>query len=256
MSFFNKMLASIGIGAAKVNTILVNDRLVAGDEVSGRVVILGGKVEQEIDEIYLSIMTSYEKEIDDRKIRQEATVGKFRLTERFTIGINEEKEVPFSFELPIDTPVTLGKTKVWVQTGLDIKMAMDPSDRDYIDVYPYPLMSKFLNAVTDLGFRLREVESQAAPYHTRGRLPFIQEFEFVPTKGQFRGRLDELEVVFVGGERDKLDVYLQIDRRANGLGGLFSEMMNMDETKLHLTITNDDSFSLPAKIQQIISQYS
>lgn len=33
MSFFDKMFASVGIGAAKVDTILTNDRLIAGDEV-------------------------------------------------------------------------------------------------------------------------------------------------------------------------------------------------------------------------------
>lgn len=256
MSFFDKMFASVGIGAAKVDTILNNDKLVAGDEVSGRVLIQGGKTEQDIDEIYLKIVTSYERERDDKKIREECVIGKFRLTERFTIKANEKKEFPFSFELPIDTPVSYGKTRVWVETGLDIKNAIDPSDRDYIDVHPSQLMSKFLNAVTDLGFRLREVDCEAAPYHLRRRLPFVQEFEFVATKGEFRGRLDELEVIFLETSQDRIDVLLQVDRRPTGLGGLFSEMLNLDETNLRLTITTEDIFSLPEKIQQILRKYS
>lgn len=256
MSFFDKMFASVGIGAAKVDTILINDRLIAGDEVSGKVSIQGGKIDQDIDEIYLKVMTSYEREKDDKKIHEECVIGKFRLTEKFTIHANEKKEIPFSFYLPIDTPVSYGRTRVWVETGLDIKNAVDPSDRDYIDVHPSQLMSKFLNAVADLGFRLREVDCEAAPYNLKRRLPFVQEFEFVATKGEFRGHLDELEVVFLETSENRIDVLLQVDRRPRGLGGIFSEMLNLDETNLRLTFTTEDSSILKEKIQQILRTHS
>lgn len=256
MSFFDKMFASVGIGAAKVDTILTNDRLIAGDEVSGKVVIQGGKVEQDIDEIYLKVITSYERERDDKKFREECVVGKYRLTERFTIGVNEKKEVPFSFDLPIDTPVSYGKTRVWVETGLDIKNAIDPSDRDYIDVHPSTLMSQLLNAVTDLGFRLREVDCEAAPYQLKRRLPFVQEFEFVATKGEFRGRLDELEVVFLETNQDRMEILLQVDRRPTGLGSLFSEMLNLDETNLRLTVTSSEIHLINEKLLQILRRHS
>lgn len=256
MSFFDKMFASVGIGAAKVDTILTNDRLIAGDEVSGKVVIQGGKVEQDIDEIYLKVITSYERERDDKKFREECVVGKYRLTERFTIGVNEKKEVPFSFDLPIDTPVSYGKTRVWVETGLDIKNAIDPSDRDYIDVHPSTLMSQLLNAVTDLGFRLREVDCEAAPYQLKRRLPFVQEFEFVATKGEFRGRLDELEVVFLETNQDRMEIFLQVDRRPTGLGSLFSEMLNLDETNLRLTVTSSEIHLINEKLLQILRRHS
>ncbi|NSL50874.1 sporulation protein [Calidifontibacillus erzurumensis] len=256
MSFLDKMFASIGIGAAKVDTILANDRLVAGDEVNGRIVIQGGKIDQDVDDIYLKVMTSYEQEIDDKKVHKECVVGKFRLTERFTIKAKEKREVPFSFELPIDTPISYGKTRVWVETGLDIKNAIDPSDRDYIEVHPSPLMSKVFNAVTDLGFRLREVECEAAPFHARRRLPFVQEFEFVPTKGEFRGRLDELEIIFLETNRNYLELLIQVDRKARSIGGLLSEMLNLDETNLRLTITNDNAHNIKDMLYQVIKKYS
>lgn len=256
MSFFDKILASVGIGAAKVDTILNNDRLIAGDEVSGKVVIQGGKIEQEIDEIYLKLITRYERERDDKKIKEECIIGKFRLTDKFTVGANEKKEVPFSFILPIDTPVSYGKTRVWVETGLDIKNAIDPSDRDYMDVHPSALMNQLIHSITDLGFRLREVDCEAAPYHLRRRLPFVQEFEFVATKGEFRGRLDELEIVFLETSEDHLEILLQVDRRPTGLGSLFSEMLNLDETHLRLTITKDDSQNIKEKILQILRKHS
>ncbi|WP_102348530.1 sporulation protein [Bacillus sp. Marseille-P3661] len=256
MSFFGKMFASIGIGSAKVDTVLANDKLTPGEEIKGKVVVKGGNVQQEIDEIYLSVVTFYEREVNDKKVKEETVIGKYRLSERFSINQNETQEIPFSFMLPIDTPVTLGKTKVWVQTGLDIKMAIDPADRDYIEVNAHPLMNAFLNTVTDLGFRLREVEVQAAPRHIRGRLPFLQEFEFVPISGEFRGRLDELEVVFISIRPDQMDVLLQVDRRANNLGGLFSEMLNMDETNLKISVSKEDIPYLKQKLENLIRQYS
>ena len=54
MSFFNKVFASVGIGAAKVDTKLEKDRVMPGEEVRGIVEIRGGNTEQNIDDIYLS----------------------------------------------------------------------------------------------------------------------------------------------------------------------------------------------------------
>ena len=68
MSFFNKVLASVGIGAATVDTKLERDQVVPGEEIKGIVEIRGGNVEQKIDDIYLSVNTQYVKESDDRKV--------------------------------------------------------------------------------------------------------------------------------------------------------------------------------------------
>ncbi|MNR46493.1 Sporulation-control protein spo0M [compost metagenome] len=59
-------------------------------------------------------------------------------------------------------------------------------------------------------------------------MPFVQEFEFVPTS-QFRGQLDELEILFFPDE-DGVDLLLQIDRKARGLAGLFAEATGTDES--------------------------
>ncbi|MEF1229208.1 sporulation protein, partial [Vibrio fortis] len=46
---FKKLKASLGIGAAKVDTVLDNIEVFQGGELSGNVHILGGDVEQQID---------------------------------------------------------------------------------------------------------------------------------------------------------------------------------------------------------------
>lgn len=256
MSFFNKVFASVGIGAASVDTKLEKDTYMPGETVQGIVEIKGGKIDQQIDEIYLSLNTTYLRESDDRKYNVTATIDRFRITTPFTIRSNEKREIPFTFQLPYDTPLSIGRSKVWVTTGLDIKGGVDPSDKDYVKVIPNQLMSAVFNAVDHLGFRIREADCEEAPRRLRGRLPFVQEFEFVPTSGPFRGKLDELEVVFLSVGNGTLDLMFQVDRRARGLSGLFSEAMGMDETNVRLTVTSADLPNLQQKIQSVIQRYS
>jgi sporulation-control protein len=256
MSFFNKVFASVGIGSAAVDTKLEKDTYMPGETVNGVVEIKGGKIDQQVDEIYLTLNTTYLRESDDKKYTVTAAIEKFRLTTPFVIRANEKKDIPFSFQLPLDTPLSIGRSKIWVTTGLDIKGGVDPSDKDYLKVVPNSLMSAVFNAIDNLGFRIREADCEEAPRRLRGRLPFVQEFEFVPIAGLFRGRLDELEVVFFPSGNGMLDIMFQVDRRARGLSGLFSEAMGADETNVRLSVSNADIPNLQQKIQSVIQRYS
>ncbi|MGF6948775.1 sporulation-control protein [Neobacillus sp. B4I6] len=256
MSFFNKVFASVGIGSAAVDTKLEKDTYMPGETVNGVVEIKGGKIDQQVDEIYLTLNTTYLRESDDKKYTVTAAIEKFRLTTPFVIRANEKKDIPFSFQLPLDTPLSIGRSKIWVTTGLDIKGGVDPSDKDYLKVVPNSLMSAVFNAIDNLGFRIREADCEEAPRRLRGRLPFVQEFEFVPIAGLFRGRLDELEVVFFPSGNGMLDIMFQVDRRARGLSGLFSEAMGADETNVRLSVSNADIPNLQQKIQSAIQRYS
>lgn len=256
MSFFNKILASVGIGSATVDTKLEKEQIVLGEEMKGIVEIRGGSTDQRIDDIYLAVNTQYIKESDDKEYYVTASIERFRLAAAFTVGANERREIPFSFTLPLDTPVTVGRTKVWITTGLDIKNAIDPSDKDYIEVLPNALLNGVLNSLSQLGFRLREVECEQASYRMRKRLPFIQEFEFVPISGSFRGRLDELELVFMPHTHTSADLFFQVDRKARGLGGFLSEALDMDETNLRISITENDLPTLTNRLESLIRKYS
>ena len=90
----------------------------------------------------------------------------------------------------------------------------------------------------------------------RKRLPFIQEFEFVPIVGSFKGRLDELELVFIPNTPNSADLLFQIDRKARGLGGLLSEAFEMDETNVRISITERDLLSLTKELDLLIRKHS
>lgn len=253
MSLFNKILASVGIGAATVDTKLYKSTYTVGEQISGVVEIIGGNTEQHIDAIYLSLHTNFEREIDDKKVTDTATLSRILINEPFTIGANEKREIPFTFALPAIVPMTLGKTRVWIHTGLDIKNAVDPTDQDFIEIVPTNLANSVLRAVTSLGFRRRKVDCEQAPHYLRHQTPVVQEFEYTPTDSTYRRYLDELEVVFLNQSEMSVEVLLQVDRRARGLGGFLSEAFDMDESFVRVTIFANDH--IPTKLEQAITRY-
>lgn len=255
MSLFNKMLASVGIGSATVDTKLDKSRYTAGEMIRGNVEITGGNTAQDVDCIYLTLNTTYIREANDTKYTDTAAICKFQVSEPFTIGAGEKKSIPFSFEIPYTTPITAGKTRIWVQTELDIKKAVDPTDKDFIEVDASPLANEVLGAVKRLGFHLREVECEKAPFSLNTPHVFIQEFEFTATNASYRRHLDELEVTFINQSADHIEVLLQIDRRARGLGGFLSEALDMDESFVRLTFTDRDVLSIESTLKQTIERY-
>ena len=231
---FKKLLSSIGVGGARVDTRLHADSFVPGGEVSGETHITGGNDAQTFDRIYLAVNTSYKH--DDSTHGH--TLVEHQVAGRTEIGAGEERSVPFSFRLPYETPLSLGRHGVTVHTGLDIPGAIDPGDDDPVQVSPHPLQQAVLSAAQNLGFGLREAENEYDP-RKGAPLPFVQQLEFRPG-GRYAGRLEELELVFKLSSDDALEVYVELDRRAGGLGGLLESALEMNERFSTLSVTRSD----------------
>ena len=150
----------------------------------------------------------------------------------------------------------MGKTRIWVAIALDIKNAVDPTDKDFLQVRLDKLQDAVLQFISLLGSRIREIECEQTSFRMRQRLPFIQEFEFVPTSGEFRGRLDELELVYRPKSSLTEDLHFQIDRKPRGLGGLLAEALEMDESNIRISISQEDIPIMMQKLQSIIEQYA
>lgn len=256
MSFFNKMLASIGVGSAKVDTKLEKASYAAGEMIQGVVEVYGGNIEQQIDAIFLTLYTTYIKEADDHEYTAKAPIEKFKVSDPFVVNANETKVIPFSFKLPLESPATIGKTKVWVATELDIRSGVDSEDKDYIEIRPSKLAAAILEEVQQLGFRLRKADCEQASYKYRLNVPFIQEFEFVPMSGMFKGKLDELEIVFLSQTESRAVILMQVDRKARGFGGFLAEALDADESHVTMTITQQDLATLDQQLRQTISNYA
>ncbi|OGR06828.1 MAG: hypothetical protein A2511_08405 [Deltaproteobacteria bacterium RIFOXYD12_FULL_50_9] len=253
MSFFKKALSSIGIGSAKVDTVLLQDQVQPGGVLRGRVEVNGGGIEQQIETIYLQVKTKYEIEKNDAKSHVDAVLGEYALTAPFSIKTGEHREFPFELVMPLTIPLSIGHTTIWIQTGLDIKQAVDPTDTDHLHVTADALQITVLNALEQLGLRLHEAKCVEAPHHLR--LPCVQEFEFVPQHGSFRGRLDEVELVFVPQGPNQVDLYLEVDRRKRGLSGFLAEAMDLDETRLRVSVFRGQQ-DIPQMLAQAINRFS
>jgi sporulation-control protein len=245
------MLASVGIGSAKVDTVLEKSAYYPGEEVRGVVRIKGGSVEQHVEGIQLSVMTTYVQEVNDSRINKNAEINSIRVSQPQTIGVEEFKEIPFAFTLPLNTPLTIGRTPVWIKTTADIQSALDPSDADHIQVSPSPYQQVVLDAIDNLGFRLKNGESLYAP-RMRAALPFVQEFEWIPTSGRYRGRLDELELVFLNNRPDGVDLLLQIDRKATGFMSMLAESLDVDESFVRVSFNAGELKAGYSKIADIL----
>lgn len=241
----DRMLARIGVGAATVDTYLSSGAAMPGGTLSGDIIIQGGQVPQAINRLYLQLMTRYKA--DERVhnyVLARATVG-----EPLTVQPEASWTQPFTIELPYTTPLTIGRTPVYLVTGLDLTAAFDPRDTDTIQVTPHPLQQRVLAALHELGFQLWHAEVEHSSHWGRYGSPIVQELEFRPS-GSYSRHLRELEVIF-GLDQAGLDVFIEVDRRARGLGLLF-ESLNEQRTSLRFTLADLERSDWTARIQATI----
>lgn len=243
-----KVLASIGIGNATVDTVLPRDTVQPGETVDAEVHITGGNVEQEIGTIRFELETRYRTEEGYREV----DIDRFTLAESLTIRPDQEETRSVSIDVPYSTPVTLGGVDVWIETELDIDLAVDPEDKDHLDVRPTSRLQTVFDAMDELGFSLQTAECEADPYgrYTGGRR-FIQEFEFRAIAGPFQDSLDEVELIAQPAP-DELTLFVEVDRR----GGLLSELADTDERTVRTTVRSTNTQTVREDMAALIEKHA
>ncbi len=162
-------------------------------------------------------------------------LAEWNLPEAFTLQAGEKRDFEVELEIPWNTPLTFGDAEVWLETGLDIALALDPCDCDTLTVKPDPLMDGIFSVLEQQGLQIRQVECEAASGFA---MPFVQEFEFVPASGFFYGRLQELEIVAYRDESE-LKLWFELDRKLSGVKGFLASMLGAGELKRQLSIPAD-----------------
>jgi sporulation-control protein len=231
----NKILASFGIGSAKVDARLTNNHVRMGEDLTGEIHIQGGSVEQSISQIYMYLFTYYSRKVNDNETLHKEVLASFRVSDTLVISPGEKKILPFQLKVPYHTPISYNKQQVYLSTGLDIERAIDPKDLDPVIVQPDPLMEEVLRQMDQMGFR-HSYESGKCKHtrHIHRAVPFVQEFEFKP-QGTFRDRLDEIELIFDVHESG-MDILMQVDKRANSIMGIFAEALDLDEKYVRFSV--------------------
>ncbi|WP_281615226.1 sporulation protein [Flammeovirga sp. SubArs3] len=255
MSFFKKALASVGIGSLKVDTIFDKEQVQAGEQITGKVYLKSGNVDQNINKIEIRLYAHVyikDEDTENNRAHQEIELWRYAIADSFTIKKEVDEVFEFDLKLPNDVPVSFGDSKVYMKTLVYIDNAIDKSDRDDLLIAPHPLQEQCMHAFEELGLYLAETEFERAGYGIPTELPVVQELEFKPNGGHFRGKLDELEVMFVAAE-DKLYVLLEIDKRGNWL----QEMAGYDERNFKLVLHMSEHYSQQKLVEmfyQIITE--
>ncbi|GHC78833.1 hypothetical protein GCM10007079_16450 [Nocardiopsis terrae] len=219
-----RLLAGIGFGGASVETSLDSSVTVPGGSLRGTVVIEGGDVEQQVEQLTVGLQARVETEVGDHEVNSDMEFHRVRLGEGVALVPGQRFQVPFELFVPWETPITahrgrhLHHMNLGVNTRLHVANAVDPGDLDPVGIEPLPAQAAILDSLFSLGFTFKHADLERGRIaQTRQRLPFYQEIEF-HAPSRYRG-LNELELSLVTDEHG-VDVVLELDKKP---GLLFSE---------------------------------
>lgn len=215
-----QLLASVGIGACKIDTRLHSTSLVAGGTLAGEIHIRGGEVAQQIDGFSLSLQTRVKVSTDNGDHYQNHSLQRFRVAQSMLVAPGSQHTVPFQVQLTQELPVTqlpgYQVGKLWLSTEADVSMALDPSDQDLLQVTAPSYVLNCIQAMLDLGFQLQKVDVEKGFLRAAGLQTHsgcYQEFEFRPR--QWLSGVREVELSFVP-QQQEVAVLIELDRVMRG----------------------------------------
>jgi sporulation-control protein len=221
---FKKLLGAFGVGGPSVDTVLSNSNTRPGLTLDGQIHILGGDHDVKIDQVALGLVTRVEVESGDANYDSTVEFHRIPVAGAFPLAKGERKEIPFSFPVPWETPVTdvygqrLRGMTMGLRTELAVARAVDKGDLDPVQVHPLPAQERILDAFNRLGFRFKGADLERGRiYGVNQQLPFYQEIEFFPPP-QYAGGINEVELTFVADPQG-VEVILEFDKRGGFLSG-------------------------------------
>jgi sporulation-control protein len=184
----------MGNGGATVDLVLEREEYVLGEELKGDLIIQGGSVAQQINQIKINLMIT----VEDQKKYTDA-LEEISYPESFVIHPNEKKVLPFRCYIPYQYPLSNKHTSYTFVTNLDVDWAVDDSDRDHILVKAPPRLQRIFDSLSELGFVEKENSGLMNLY--------AQEFRFASPEF-LQAELDELILVPIVA---KEGIYLYLD---------------------------------------------
>lgn len=221
---FKKILASVGIGAAKVDTILQTEHLLPGQTFNAEIFIKGGDVDQELSGLELALMTKAKVETQDGSHFRNQVIQQWKISDKTTIHPDQEIRIPFSAQLHPETPITelpvgMNQSVVWIATGLSIDLAIDASDKDPLYIYPNEAVKHCMQVMEMSGYRMVKADVEKGFLSAPGfssQSGIYQELEYRPNNHSLFG-VKEVELSFIP-EADRTHVLIELDRAFRGDG--------------------------------------
>lgn len=202
---FKKLMASFGVGAAKVNLVLDHEMCRLGEAIKGKMVIQGGNVDQGIHTLDADLVMK----LNIRGKEMSRVVETIRVAQDFRVEARASKEIPFEHNIPLHYPLSKGSVSYSLVTKMDIAQAVDTSDADQLVLLPSWDMALVFDALQTLGFKEKIGSGKIEQYG--------QEFEYYPSS-QFSDQLKELKLKFFI-DQNGLRLYLELELSGGYLRG-------------------------------------
>lgn len=209
---FEKLLSSIGIGLAKVNTVLLNESIERGMDVNGEVRIFGGKAEHKISEIYIHIDSDFDKDedyTDPRNIIE--PILEIRINKPIVVKPHEDTVIPFSFFMPYYMPISFKNQQVTIKTEIDIDYAIYDLVEDRGVNVTDQMIEEILNYFTEKGFThtFKSGQCRHKKFDDDNPTHFLQTFVLTNDDGvkvHFVGNSKDIHIYIIKGE--EVEYYL------------------------------------------------
>ncbi|MFF4471670.1 sporulation protein [Streptomyces sp. NPDC001599] len=219
---FKRLLGSLGVGGPTVDTTLDPGAARPGGTLSGRVHLVGGTADHDVEHVALELVARVETEHEEYGDGEGVLVfDRHVVGGAFRLAAGEETSIPFTVTLPWETPATelygqpLGVV-LGVRTELAVAGARDRGDLDPLAVAPLPAQEAVLAALGRLGFGFRSADLEYGRIGGTGQqLPFYQEIELTPPP-HYAHQADEIELTFLAVP-GALEVVLEADKRGGPL---------------------------------------
>ncbi len=225
-----KIMVSIGFGSAKMELLLPKNFFRPGETFKAQAKITAGNLNQKAEQFYLHLEVNSEYEADYKFKQISLIIFNYNDGSPFMVGpSNPQHIVDFSCTLPLNIPLSFGRTRYIMEAGLDIKNAINPADRKDIRIKPTPEAATILTALEQIGFR-----------HTRESGHFngqLQWFELQPTDFMY-SVLDKLAIAF-RLLPNELNVFMKIDKKNKGHTKIHLDESVLDMRYSSLIIRND-----------------
>lgn len=232
VSLFKTLLASLGIGSARIDLVLDRDEVIMGEKVTGQLYVYGGNVKQEIEglSVDLRLKSHHAKTAQE----MEETVCTIEVTdEEFTLRPGVEMKFPFSFVCPYTLPISSINTKYYFMSNLEIDNGIDAKDRDFIKIKPAGPIEQFLEGMYELGMELKweGLSGEEDEY--------LQMFQFRPTDW-LKGQADEI-IFWYDTVKSKKELrgFFEFDGQFAGKGGDLADFLNLDESSGAFVFTQE-----------------
>lgn len=226
MKLFKSLLASLGVGAAKIDLILNSDYLTMNEQAEGKIVLTAGDTTQKIEGLFVDFKLNSRFSRGDQTVFVDEQVARIPISQdEFMIEPGQVLEYPFSFHCPDLLPVSSVNTRYYFQTNLEIKAGIDARDRDFVVLMPTGLIANFMAGFEQLGF-IHHAEG-----YTGKRRDDQQIIQFQPTTW-LRGEYDEIVFSYRPGKsQNEIAGFFELDKRTSGALGMLADHMDLDEKK-------------------------